>query len=179
MMKVSDGYGPHIQMMEHDIKATNPGFATKNMAYTENCQRCVSAYELRRRGYDVIAKPRLAEREDFLLYMESQWGWPAVYENYKLEYCGSRYGYLAKQNVINRMKGYGDGSRAIVRINWLLRDKGHVFMAENHESEIYFIDPQTGGIDVSWYFDYAEPFSVVLMRTDNLEFTDLIGFCCE
>lgn len=47
-----------------DIKATNPGFSTHTHEYMENCQRCVVAYEVRRRGYHVIAKPRILSRTD-------------------------------------------------------------------------------------------------------------------
>lgn len=39
------------------IKATNPGFAGGSPSYTKNCQRCIVAYELRRRGYAVTEKP--------------------------------------------------------------------------------------------------------------------------
>lgn len=50
-----------------DIKATNPRFFTHTHEYMENCQRCVVAYEARRRGYNVIAKPRILSRTDPLL----------------------------------------------------------------------------------------------------------------
>ena len=36
--------------IERALEFTNPN------RYTENCQRCVFTYEMRRRGYDVIAK---------------------------------------------------------------------------------------------------------------------------
>lgn len=49
-----------------DMKATNPGFSTHTHEYMENCQWCVVAYEARRRGYHVIAKPRILSRADFL-----------------------------------------------------------------------------------------------------------------
>ena len=67
------------------IKSTNPQFHPHNPAFTENCQRCVSAYEARRRGYNVIAKPRILDGTDSLPYMDSEKGWPAVYQDYKLE----------------------------------------------------------------------------------------------
>ena len=67
------------------IKATNPQFLTHNPAFMENCQRCVSAYEARRRGYDAIAKPRILDGTDYLPYVDNEKGWPAVYQDYKLE----------------------------------------------------------------------------------------------
>ena len=138
------------------VRATNPQFHTHSPAYMENCQRCVSAYEARRRGYDVIAKPRLLGRADSLPYMDSENGWPAVYQNYKLESCAASTPEQAKKKVEDLMKSYQDGSRAIVKVNWRFRNKGHVFIAENQGQNICFLDPQTGSIDVSWYFRYAD-----------------------
>ncbi len=56
------------------IKATNPQFRTHDPAFTENCQCCVSAYEARRRGYNVIAKPRILTGADSLPYMNGEKG---------------------------------------------------------------------------------------------------------
>lgn len=161
------------------IKATNPQFHTHSPAFMENCQRCVSAYEARRRGYNVIAKPCILGRTDSLPYMNSEKGWPAVYQNYKLESCAASTSEQAKKKVEDLMKAYGDGSRAIVKVNWLLHCKGHVFIAENQEQTICFLDTQTGSISVAWYFRYADPASVVVMRIDQLHFTELIGQCFD
>ena len=159
------------------IKATNPQFHPHNPAFTENCQRCVSAYEARRRGYNVIAKPRILDGTDSLPYMDSEKGWPAVYQDYKLESCAASTSEQAKKKVEDLMKSYGDGSRAIVKVNWRLRYKGHVFIAENQGQSIYLLDPQTGSIDVSWYFRYADSTSVMVMRTDQHHFTQIVGQC--
>ncbi|MDE7332460.1 MAG: hypothetical protein K2O16_09485 [Lachnospiraceae bacterium] len=68
-----------------DIKAMNPGFSTHTHEYMEKCQRCVVAYEVRRRGYDVVAKPRILSCTDPLPYMTNPLGWPAVYKDRRLE----------------------------------------------------------------------------------------------
>ena len=39
------------------VKGANPNYS-RGSAYGVNCQRCVQAYEFRRRGYDVVAKPK-------------------------------------------------------------------------------------------------------------------------
>lgn len=74
-----------------DIKATNPGFSTHTYEYMENCQRCVVAYEARRRGYNVVAKPRILSSTDPLPYMTNPLGWPkcrygcvSVFDIYRL-----------------------------------------------------------------------------------------------
>lgn len=161
------------------IQGTNPGFSTHDFAYTENCQRCVAAYEARRRGYDVIAKPRLSDKADTLSYMISPMGWPAVYKNHRLENCSADTGEQAKHKVETLMRSYGDSSRAIVKVDWLMQRRGHLFMAENRKGVIYFVDPQTGSLDVAWYFSCINPHSVVVMRTDQAIFTDLIEQCVE
>jgi len=42
--------------IEAAVKGANPKFQ-RGTPYSANCQRCVQAYEFRRRGYDVVAKP--------------------------------------------------------------------------------------------------------------------------
>ena len=51
--------------MEVDPAArdANPNYA-KGEEYRTNCQRCIWAYEMRRRGYDVEAKPRTRSMTD-------------------------------------------------------------------------------------------------------------------
>ena len=162
-----------------DIKATNPGFSSHTFEYMENCQRCVAAYEARRRGFNVIAKPRILSRTDPLPYMTNPLGWPAVYKDHKLESCGADTGKLAKEKIEALMKSYGDKSRAIVKVDWLMQNKGHLFIAENQNDIIYFVDPQTGSLDVAWYFSYINPKSVFIMRTDQTPFTELVNLCFE
>lgn len=158
-----------------DIKATNPGFSTYTHEYMENCQRCVVAYEARRRGYDVVAKPRILNCTDPLSYMTTPLGWSAVYKDRRLESCAADTGELAKKKVEALMKSYGNKSRAIVKVDWFMRNKGHLFIAENQDDVIYYVDPQTGSLDAAWYFRYINPHSVVLMRTDQTNFTELVN----
>ena len=48
--------GEHTR--EQDLKAVNPNFVPgRNGEWENNCQRCVAAYEARRRGINVTAKP--------------------------------------------------------------------------------------------------------------------------
>ena len=106
-------------------------------------------------------------------------GWPAVYKDRRLESCAADTGELAKKKIEALMKSYGDKSRAIVKVDWLMRNKGHLFIAENLNDVIYFVDPQTGSLDAAWYFHYINPHSVVIMRTDQADFTDLVNLCFE
>jgi hypothetical protein len=79
------------------------------------------------------------------------------------------------------MMSYGDGARAIVRVQW--QDKygggGHVFIAEQVNGSTMFIDPQIGSIDCSSHFSMAKKNQTYLMRVDNREFTELLFKCCK
>ena len=47
--------------MDKSLKGANPFYTGGDQGdYSNNCQRCVIAYEARRRGYDVIAQPTYA-----------------------------------------------------------------------------------------------------------------------
>ena len=131
------------------LKASDPLFSTHKASYMENCQRCVMAYELRRRGYSVVAQPYIPDGADMLPYMDRRYGWPAVFEKQIITDCSAVTQTQAKENIKRQMCAYGEGSRAIVKVNWLSRANGHLFMVENFKGRIYFIDPQTGNADVA------------------------------
>ena len=168
---------------KHDIddcyNTTNPLYSSGRQ-YKENCQRCVSAYEARRRGYDVTASERIFDGTDTLPYMMNQKGWANVYENGIASLntpVGSRSATI-KQSIESMMTSYGDGARAIVRVQWQ-GGGGHVFIAEQVNGVTQFIDPQSGERDCSYYFNAGmiKPTSTRLLRIDDKSFTDLIEKC--
>ena len=160
------------------LKDLNPYYATHALAYTENYQRCVVAYEVRRRGYFTLAKPYLGGKADLLPYMDAQHGWPAVFQGQTAANCSALTQKQAQENVERQMHLFGNHCRAIVKVNWLHRIKGHLFMAENIDDAIYFVDPQTGDGNVSRYFQHIDPNRVVIMRTDCARLTRLAQQCC-
>ncbi len=172
--------GEHTR--ETDLAATNPKYSTKKREYTQNCQRCVSAYEARRRGYDVEAKPRILDGSDRMPYMfDKKGGWTSVYDGIKPIPCTSNRTAGVKTKVEDAMSGFGDGARAIVRVQWQQKygGGGHVFIAEQVDGKTIFIDPQSNNKDVSYYFSMAKTKETYVMRIDDLEFTDNIQKCCE
>lgn len=84
-----------------------------------------------------------------LPYMTNPSGWSAVYKDRRLESCASDTGELAKKKIEALMKSYGDKSRVIIKADWLMRNKGHLFIAENQNDVIYFVSPQTGSLDAA------------------------------
>ncbi|MDE5556885.1 MAG: phage capsid protein [Ruminococcus sp.] len=169
--------GKHTQ--KSDLKNTNPNHSRESEEYSKNCQRCVNAYEARRRGYDVEALPRILDGSDRLPYMaDKENGWTAVYKNPELISCAADEQQEMIENVNNTIKSFGENSRAIVRVQWKKRG-GHVFIAETIDGKTKFIDPQTNKKNVSRYLKIAKPESTFVMRIDNLEFTDKIFECCK
>ena len=88
---------------EADIKGTNPLFSS-GREYQINCQRCVPAYEMRRRGYDVTALPRIMTGVD-----DTANHWQSIFENAQWLACSSGSGVT---QVTNQLKAWGDGARA-------------------------------------------------------------------
>lgn len=167
----------------HDVddcyNTTNPLYS-KGREYQVNCQRCVSAYEARRRGYDVAAAKALMNNSDTLPYMMHQKGWANVYKDglASLETPTGSRSTAIKKSIEAMMSGYGDGARAIIRVQWQ-GGGGHVFIAEQNNGKTEFIDPQPGKRDCSHYFNAGmiKPASTRLLRIDNKDFTDLIEQC--
>lgn len=169
---------------DDDCKAVNPNYARSEQLgdglFTENCQRCVSAYELRRRGYDVVARhaPMALGEPDDLPFMYKSGGWPSVYEHGgdSLIYCNSDSPDGVRKKVTDMVSDWGDGARGIVRVTWK-SGGGHVFNVENEGGTVRFLDPQSGETDCSDHFMSASVDGTWLLRTDDKEFTWRIIQC--
>lgn len=168
--------GMHTQ--EQDLKAVNPLYVTGDACYRNNCQRCVIAYEARRRGYNVQAKPYLFQLTDSLPYDDGEEGWPSVFENSILEDCGSNTSLNVMNNIHSEMQSWGEGSRAIVAVDFQCGG-GHVFMAEYRKGIVHYSDPQNAKIDCKEYFNQVNTQTVKILRTDNCAFTERVRSCCE
>lgn len=156
---------------EFDIKHSNPRYS-EGKEYKVNCQRCVPTYEMRRRGYDVIAKPNNGWGKGDHLSHNSRDAWIDADVHWALAGSG-------KRDIERLMKEWGDGARAEVGVTWKGANSGHVFVAENIGGKIVFIDPQSGEMDVSWYFSRVRSQQTRVWRIDNLKPSEWIEECCE
>ena len=132
--------------------------------FSENCQRAVVAYEMRRRGYDVIALPTFAGDK-----LPSGGKWQGAFQHAKTINVGSTNPQKAQANLEAQMKSFGKGSRGIVRI------PGHVFNVENVNGKIRYIDAQTNTVyNSNNVFSRVgrKSSSIQLIRTDNLRLSD-------
>ena len=153
--------------------ATNPNY-NLGIAYQQNCQRCVPTYEMRMRGYDVVAKPV----HNFLTDDFANNHWTEAFRDAVIE--GDLAG-TGKDYIINRMLDWGDGARVEVFVEWESGNIFHVFVAENRNGNVHFLDPQTGELDVEYYFDYVKEGLTKLLRIDNLDVNEkyIKWFCKE
>ena len=164
---------------------TNPYHSTSYREFSENCQRCVIAYEMRRRGYDVTALPTFAgDKLPQIAYIDTKNNiysgrWKGAFQGAKtLDVSASGNNTAAErrvmENIENRMREFGPGSRAVIQI--LYRGGGgHVFNVENNGGRIQYIEAQAGTIkNMERTMTHVRTDSVNLVRVDNLKISDRI-----
>ena len=166
--------------IEDDMKAVNPNYFTGKPEFTQNCQRCVCAYEIRRRGFNVEALPKILDERDKLAYMNKKDGWTSVFNDYAIPCIGGNELAVAN-NIKSTMKEWGNGSRAIVRIVYDEDNggTGHVFIAEQVDGNTIFLDPQSNQYKYDDVFFCVDLDKTCIMRIDDKEITDLITRCCK
>lgn len=162
------------------VTGTNPNFKLYTKEWTLNCQRCVSAFEARMRGYNVEARARILTGVDELPYMNARTGWLSVYNGATVTSVHKSTGKACRATIESEMQNWGDGARAIVRVCWK-SGGGHVFNALQIDGQTVFVDPQSGSMDCSGYFaaGMIKPGMTELVRIDNLDFTDRIELCAK
>lgn len=152
-----------------DIYACNPNFR-QGKAWQINCQRCVPAFEMRRRGYDVTAMPKFDDGSFFDISYQPF----SVWKDPQVILCRGD----GVMDIKNIMRQWGDGARVQIAVDWNV-PSGHTFIAEQVNGETRFYDPQTGSLDASEYFKYVKPGSVRMCRIDQLDVTSRILECCK
>lgn len=132
--------------------------------YDINCQRCIQTYELRRRGYDVIAKSK-----DGLLD-------PIIYGNDCFQDKNGNYVpftyHLSKRKVKKELNDAPNGARFGIYLQWKSGNGSHVFIAEKTDDGVRYIDPQNGNTDVSDYLKRGKYFHFGLFRFDDKDIVD-------
>lgn len=173
--------GPHS--VADSIVRTNPYYMPGTAEYSMNCQRCVVAYELRRRGYDVTALPTY--EGDILprvAYHDTRRGtwegrWKGAFQNAKTVNVGSRGDTPAAEqrvigNIESKMREYGPGARGVVQI-FYRSGGGHVFNVENQGGRIIYSEAQLGEVkNISRTMRDVSTSSVNIVRTDNLRISE-------
>lgn len=159
------------------IARVNPNYRQDRM-WQINCQRCVWAYELQRRGFDVEAKPHLQGYDPY------PYGkWHDVIKNFHSQTVTIQASNAteAVREMDRQMAAWGEGARGIVRVSWANSNSGHVFNVERENGKTVYYEAQVGykpNIQERMRkVDYH--YAVTLTRSDNAEFTRLVDDVAE
>lgn len=150
----------------------NPYYSDDYREFSENCQRAVFAYELRRRGYDVEALPTYESDE-----MPAGGRWMSALKGLKPVDVGRTTENATIKNIEKQMASWGEGARAIVRVKWAGGNSGHVFNAEWHNGRLYVFDAQsnrrTTGVNyLKEHLPYTTLSRTQLVRVDQADIAD-------
>jgi SPP1 gp7 family putative phage head morphogenesis protein len=149
------------------VKGANPNYS-RGSAYGVNCQRCVQAYEFRRRGYDVVAKPKPSTNNII------SWGSECFIQPGAYQYSYQAYALNQTEAAVKKaLANAPDGSRFSIYIKWKRTYGGsaHVFIAEKTGGVVHYLDPQTGNMDASDYFTRGSKGCFGYFRLDDKTLT--------
>jgi hypothetical protein len=159
----------------------NPNF-TLGGGYHINCQSCVVAYEMRRRGYDVEANQNTKRKGNipYELSYTTEKAWLDNNGNVpKKQRAGGRYvdGYKIKNKTFKVMMSEFEDmtstpGRYHINFGWKNRRSGHIITMERFkDGTMRVYDPQCGMV-ITDFKAYAKRISLVygisILRVDNL-----------
>lgn len=144
---------------DEDLMKVNPSKKTKLVSSGNNCSLCTITYDLRRRGYDVIAKQKAPI--DLLYDVGSQ--------DFKSIYKGAKEKSIESMDSLDKiMKKEPNESRGAVFATWSSGRGGHVVAYEKSNGHVSLYDAQSG----RKYEKPSELFDTVskasYMRLDNI-----------
>ena len=189
-LEVDEKTGFHLKKKEmtpeEDMKHINPGFKNFNTNTKNNCMLCTTAYELRRRGYDVQADTSTKgyNRKDLVDWFPNAKveGIYSVDRSNKKQMAtaslkkefgvGGREKY---RKLSESLLKHGDGARGNLMVSWGLLGAGHSVVWENQNGRVVLRDCQSGKKYVSDR-QIAKLLSKTVdaqyARTDNVDFDE-------
>ena len=174
--------------LDEDMAAINPKYSDdESNLYNQNCAVCTLAYDLRRRGYDVMASSEevtmtngtagLTMREIQKCYKGGEFvSLNDVARNNK-EISGeikdaikSKDGQVIGQYVEKELISQGEGARGHIVFHWT-NGGGHDIAWEVEKGKVVYRDCQTNKkIKMEEYSSLS--YEILYMRTDNLQLSD-------
>ena len=149
------------------VTGANPNYKPRT-PYSVNCQRCVQAYEFRRRGYDVIAKPKPSTNNIIT------WGSECFIQPGAYQYSWQAFTLNQTEAAVKKMLANApDGSRFAIYVKWQRKYGGsaHVFIAEKTGGVVRYLDPQVASMDASDYFSKGSKGRFGYFRMDDKQLT--------
>lgn len=182
--------GKPMSFEEANALRGNPHF-TEDISYRINCQTCVVANELRRRGIDVeaIGKIRGGIQDKIKHVAYSSWTdidgnpveplWVGVEEYYKTIRLGEikkkvkrhRTTLKSKNELSQLVESHiKEGERWTLAFNWEGNNGGHIICLERVKGKIRYYDPQCGKSSDVWpnLRDVDINLGARILRVDNL-----------
>ena len=162
--KINDQHDIANDIVSNGKPTCNPNFITGQWGYTQNCQRCVQAYEFRRRGYDVVAAERPIKNNKII------WGCECFTD---ANGNPAKFIFGQTESMVKKvLNSAPDGSRYTIYVKWeARRDSAHVFVAEKENGVVRYIDPQNGNMDASGYFKRGSAGRFGYFRMDDKQLT--------
>lgn len=176
--------GKIMNFTEADGSRCNPKFTIENaegLGYWHNCQTCTMTYELRRRGFNVEAKPSPRVKKvmrDFDLFAASKGvNWSMRFLNSDGTPVRYKYsGYDIPKDTIASKNAYIQNAtkqqgRYEVYCAWKGKNAGaHVFIVERQKNgELLWFDPQSGrrGGAFKDYLQRMSKLKISILRIDD------------
>lgn len=171
---------------EEDMKHINPGYKNFNANTKNNCMLCTTAYELRRRGYDVQAG---ISTKGYQYKNVEEWFPKAKVKNiYSPDRSDkkqlSKEGVKAVLGISGKEKfqklsesllKHGDGARGNLMVSWNLKGGGHSIVWENQNGRVILRDCQSGKkytSDRQIASLLSKTVDAQYARTDNVDFDE-------
>ena len=160
---------------DFDLKHSNPAYSKSQYASNasdsrRNCACCSVAYDMRRRGFEVVANK--TERGLTSNQIQSMYKNAKVYKITADKPYTQKYGNFINEDltkqVTKQMSKEPDGSRGMLMMTWMNGVSGHATAYEKDNGQVYIIDAQIGKkYPLSKYTDKSQDFEY--FRTDNLD----------
>ena len=156
---------------DEDQGAINPMYDGMTYEWSNNCSYCTMAYDLRQRGYDVVANP--ADPED-LVYIPDIISWYDGAEPKDVASLAEESGipleeltqYHAAQLLEEDLLKEGEGARGHFIVDWS-NGGAHDVIWEVENGEVWLRDCQSNEkLKPLYYIQYASYFTY--FRTDNI-----------
>jgi hypothetical protein len=162
--------------IKESAKGTNPNYNKDSYKWSNNCQKCVPTYELRRRGYNVTASPhdenssKLDTKPQILkLWNAKDWDYNQIQR--KKDITGiERSKVMSRKDVAKNIKSIYAKAPMGARFQMVYRDTkrkniGHTVIVEKTDKGALVIDPQINKIENS--FSLENKSNVAILRIDN------------
>lgn len=172
--------GGYMTFHEANELRGNPNYA-KSSAYRVNCQTCVVAHELRRRGFNVEALANTKGSKLEKLSYRTNEIWVDANGNIpEKTIIGAEKNAKGRwektvpnrRQLLKKLEGaITEDGRYHVDWYWSSENKGHIITLEKVGNTLRFYDPQNGKI-ISNFYDYIDDIrlshGIRLLRVDNL-----------